>query len=175
MSRDFRNIYMTRKYMAFAAALFIAVAALCALFMISKAQDISTNRDLLAQARANMQDIEVVAAEYNDRSNKLDRYRPAVEFLNQTPPSIHSLMLSLSAAGGSDYKFSYFTAKASNEDSFRVTLNGAIYVDTFSSLHDVMTSVMENLKSLDGASIQESSMDTASNSFRIVIEYRNPA
>ena len=119
-----------------------------------------------------MSDVEGIYSSYMERESRISQYRPAVDFLNQVSPELHHLLLDLAAIDYTNFIFDSMEARAKNNRSYSVLINGTGYANSFSSMQNVIIYLTSKLEKMEGVTITDKKIDLKKNTFVIELEYR---
>ncbi|MBI5663808.1 MAG: hypothetical protein HZC49_01775 [Nitrospirae bacterium] len=171
LSREFKNINMLKTYIAYASMLFITLAVLCMGLIFNEANDIAGKKHLVDSAVKNMSDIESIFSEYAAREEEVNRYRPAVTFLNRPTPDIHKMLVSLGGTNAGNLIFDSIEARTDESNSLIVEINGTSHEETYSSLQSSLKDLVDALGKTKNMKVTNKSIDLAKYTFKIEMNY----
>lgn len=171
LCREFRNVNLLKNYIAYASMLFTVSAVFCAGLIFNEVNDIAGKRNLVEAAMKNMTDLETLYSGYTAKAEEINRYRPAITFLNRPVPDIYKLLTAIGGIDAGELKFDSIKAHTDTGNSLIVEINGTSSAGTYSSLQASMKKLIDELGKTENLTVTNRSMDLTNKTFRININY----
>jgi hypothetical protein len=172
LSNEFKNVYNIRNYLSYASAIFIFLTILCLGFISFEVKGIINKKEQIKSIAKNRPDIQRIYAEYIRREDKINKLMPVINFLNRNSPEIQKLLTNLSEIDIQSIKYNSIEARAKDEHTFLVLINGTSTDNTYSSLQASFSTMVRALEKIKGIEIKEKSINLQDKSFRLEMNYR---
>ncbi len=175
MGRDFKNVFALRSYMTYAASLFIVIAVLMSGFTLYKGSRVADKRESIKKASSSLHNVDRIYAEYQERSEKLDRLMKMVNYMHQTSPDLAELLLTIGSISSSNVTFQSIEAKMNRDNMFIVVIKGTSSVDSYSSMQASFEELIDVIKGIKNAEVAKSDLHISSQSFSLEFKYKKSA
>jgi len=171
LNREFREIYIFKKYMLYTANIFILLTILCLSIVFYEVKNMADKKDILNSLKRNNADIENISSEYSAKKAEIMQYMPVVDFLNKPSPDIQGLLIALATIDIENAKFDSIEA-VTKDDVLSATINGTISADTYASIYGGFQDIMNSLARIEGIKITEKTIDIDKKNFSIKMDYK---
>lgn len=171
LNQEFKNVYILKNYMAYASVVFILSALLCAGLISYEVKSASGKREQINSEIKSRTDVESILSEYNSRKDMMMKYTLLVEFLNKPSPDIRGFLISLAEIDMRNSILNSVTAAAKDGSSFSASMHGAISVDKYSELQDVLSGMTEALGKVEGLKVENKTVDLKDKTFTLEMSY----
>lgn len=171
LNREFKEIYIFRKYMSYATKVFILLTILCLGIVFYEIKNMADKKTMLSSLKRDNADIENISSEYSAKQAEISRYMPIVNFLNKPSPNIQRLLIAFATIDIKNVKFNSIEATTQN-DTLAITINGIIDADTYVSTYGGFQDVTNSLAQIEGIKITEKTMDIEKKNFSIKMDYK---
>jgi hypothetical protein len=172
LNRDFKNVYMLNKYLAYASRAFVVFAVICIGLIFIEMKSVTDRTSLIDSEKKKNSDVEAIFTEYSEKEDKIDHYVTAVKFLNASVPSIQELLILFSRMDLKDLRFTYISAAAKKNNLFSVVLEGKSLVDEFSSTQASLKNMVDELDNADGVKVTKTILELENKTFRVEMDYK---
>jgi hypothetical protein len=171
LNREFKNIYMLNNYLAYASRAFVVFAVICIGLIFFEMGNVMDRKSLIESEKNKNSDVEAIFTEYSEREDKVNRYVPAVKFLNTSVPGIRKLLIFFSRMDLKDIRFTYISATAKKNNLFSVVLKGKSLVDAYSSTQASLKNMVDELDNTDGVKVTDTTLELEKKTFRVEMDY----
>ena len=172
MSREFREVYFLKNYIAYATGVFIMLLFLCVGLMFFEFKHAAGEKDLINLAKQKGVDKEKLLEEFRTREEKIGPYIPLIEFLNKPEPRFQKLLIALGETDFGGLKVSMLNASSNSDMSLSVTLHGVVHADNYSAMQDSLEHMINELKKLKNIDIKNRSVDLKDKTFILEMNYK---
>jgi hypothetical protein len=172
LSREFREIYQLKNYMEYASRIFIILALICIGAASFELKDVAERKKQITLAKKNSRDIESVFAAYHAREQKINQYRPAVEFLNKPAPSIQRLFVLLGETEFREMTLSKIHALLRDDNNYSVILEGTASAATYTAMQDSLDHAAKELSKIGNIEVANHSAVLEDKTFTIELNYK---
>ena len=175
MSRDFKNIFALRRYMTYAATFFIILTVLLFGFSLFKGRSIADKRTRISQASEALHNVDNIYAAYQERTDSINRLMTMADYINRSSPDLGALLVKIGSINRSDITFTSIEAKLTRENTFIVLIRGTSSVDSYASLQASFEDVLDIIKGVKNAEVNDSDLNISNHSFSVELHYKKPA
>jgi len=175
MSRDFKNIYALRSYMTYAATLFIVIAVLALGFSLYSGSGIADKRNNIKEASMSLNNVDNIYAEYQERTENINRLMTMVNYMNQSSPDLGELLVKIGSISSSNISFKSIEAKINRDNMFIILIKGTSSVDSYASLQASFEEMIDIIKSIKNAEVNSSDLNISNQSFSVELKYKKSA
>jgi hypothetical protein len=172
LSREFKEIYLLKNYMAYASKVFIILVLFCIGAISFELKSAAEKNDRIKLMRKSGVDAGKVLTELSSREEKIGQYRPLVEFLNKPEPSFQKLLISLGETDFVNLTLNMIKASAREDNTLSVSLNGAVYADTYSGMQDSLDHMINELQKMKHIEITDKSVELEDKTFTLEMNYK---
>ncbi len=169
---EFNRLYVLKNYIKYAAVVFMALAILCGGFASYEAKLAADRKDQISSTATARAATEKVFAEYSARTEKINQYRPIVEFLNKPAPDIHKLLVLFAEIEMGDLKLDTINALLKEDQSLTVFLAGNVLSGTYTAMQDALDHMIAQLSEKGKIELKSKEIDLKEKKFTIEISYK---
>ncbi len=173
LSREFKNLYMLRRYMTYATRAFAAAALLILGLTVFETRGIIDKKEAIAAALKSHDDLQVIYNDYSEKKDRIQRFLPVISFINQQPADLRVLLVALGEAHLEGLKLNTIEASTKDRNSYTVTVKGAGYTSTYASLQSSFDGLINYLSINKSINVQSKTLNVSDKSFLIKLEFRN--
>ncbi len=167
MSRDFRNIYALQCYMKYAASVFILITVLLLGVSFYKGIGIADKKTRIKDASLSLHNVDNIYAEYQERTETINRLMTMVDFMNQSSPDLGELIVKIGSISSTHITFTSFEVKKNRDNMFDVYIKGTSSVDSYASLQTSFEEMIDTIKGIENAQVNTSDLNITNQSFSV--------
>lgn len=172
LTDESKKVYMFKSLMTYASRAFLALTVPCLLFMLFKAGAVLDRQEQVEKTAAAMSGIEALYADYEEKSDVMEKIKTVVEFMNQPSSGLHSLLLDLTGISMKDVRIDAIDAQGNDGPSLQVSLQGEILVDTYSAFQGSFNRLVEALEEMNDIRIDRKTVNLENKTFRVDVIYK---
>ncbi len=173
LSREFKNIYMLKKYLKYSTRAFAALIILFFGFILFQVKGITDKKDSIQSALRAHQDLEILMSEYSEKKDGFQKFMPIISFLNKPSADIQNLLTALASEDLNGLSLNFIEAATKDNTSYSVVLKGTGMADSYSAIHSSFDSILKHLTDQKAIRIKSSSLDLLNKTFSIELDYGN--
>jgi len=172
LSKEFRNLQVLKNYMVTTSKVFIILSILCLGLIFLDIKNISDKREVINSAIRDRGEIEKIFSKYSIKEIEMRKYMPVVKFLSKSVPSIQKLFLKLAEIDTEGLKFTSIEAKAIEDNSFGILIQGRSTADTYTAMETSYSRVIQSLDKIEDLEIVNKTIDLGNKTFKIEMRYK---
>ena len=175
MGRDFKNIYSLKNYMTYAATLFMVISVLLLGFSFYRGTGIADKRKIIKESSMSLHNVDNIYAEYQERTDKINSLMTMVNYMNQSSPDLGEFLVKIGNISSSNITFKSIEAKMNRDNMFIILIKGTSSVDSYASLQASFEEMIEIIKSIKNAEVNNSDLNISNQSFTVELKYKKSA